>query len=56
MQIVGELGQVRPTVLPSVPRIFEKVYAVASRLVPPERQEEVAQAIHLDIKIQRARR
>ena len=55
-QIVGELGQVRPTVLPSVPRIFEKVYAVASGLVPPERQEEVAQAIQLGIKIRRARR
>ena len=26
-QIVGELGAVKPTVLPSVPRIFEKVYA-----------------------------
>ena len=28
-QIVAELGAVQPTVLPSVPRVFEKVYAVA---------------------------
>ena len=55
-QIVGELGQVKPTVLPSVPRIFEKVYAVASGMVPPEQQEEVAQAIQLGIKVRQARR
>ena len=53
-QIVGELGQVKPTVLPSVPRIFEKVYAVASGLVPPEKREEVAQAIQLGVKVRRA--
>jgi long-chain acyl-CoA synthetase len=55
-QIVGELGQVKPSVLPSVPRIFEKVYAVASGMVPPEKQEEVAQAIQLGIKVRQARR
>jgi long-chain acyl-CoA synthetase len=55
-QIVGELGQVKPTVLPSVPRIFEKVYAVASGMVPPEKQDEVARAIQLGIKVRQARR
>ena len=34
-QIVAELGVVKPTVLPSVPRIFEKVYSVAMGMVPP---------------------
>jgi long-chain acyl-CoA synthetase len=55
-QIVGELGQVKPTVLPSVPRIFEKVYAVASGMVPPEKQDEIARAIQLGIKVRQARR
>ncbi len=55
-QIVGELGQVKPTVLPSVPRIFEKVYAVASGMVPPEKREEVAQAIQLGLRVRQARR
>jgi long-chain acyl-CoA synthetase len=55
-QIVSELGQVKPTVLPSVPRIFEKVYAVASGMVPPEKQDEVARAIQLGLKVRQARR
>jgi long-chain acyl-CoA synthetase len=55
-QIVGELGQVKPTVLPSVPRIFEKVYAVASGMVPPEKRDETARAIQLGIKVRQARR
>jgi long-chain acyl-CoA synthetase len=33
--IVAELGEVRPTILPSVPRLFEKAYA-AVRDLPPE--------------------
>jgi long-chain acyl-CoA synthetase len=55
-QIVGELGQVKPTVLPSVPRIFEKVYAVAMAMVPSERREEVARAIQLGLRVRQARR
>jgi long-chain acyl-CoA synthetase len=55
-QIVGELGQVKPTVLPSVPRIFEKVYAVAMAMVPAERQEEVARLIQLGLRVRQARR
>jgi long-chain acyl-CoA synthetase len=55
-QIVAELGQVQPSVLPSVPRIFEKVYGVASGMIPPEREEEVARAIQLGVKVRQARR
>jgi long-chain acyl-CoA synthetase len=55
-QIVGELGQVKPSVLPSVPRIFEKVYAVAMALVPAERREEVERAIQLGLQVRQARR
>ncbi len=35
-QIVAELGQLHPTVLPSVPRIFEKVYALGQSMATPE--------------------
>jgi long-chain acyl-CoA synthetase len=35
-QIVAELAQVRPTFLPSVPRIFEKIYTLATTALPPE--------------------
>jgi long-chain acyl-CoA synthetase len=55
-QIVTELGQIKPTVLPSVPRIFEKVYAMAMGMVPPEREEEVARAIKLGVKARDAHR
>jgi long-chain acyl-CoA synthetase len=35
-QIVAELAEVRPTYLPSVPRIFEKIYTLVSANVDPE--------------------
>jgi long-chain acyl-CoA synthetase len=35
-KIVPELQEVRPTVLPSVPRIFEKIYTVAAGLEPAQ--------------------
>ena len=46
-RIVAELGEVKPDVLPSVPRIFEKVYAAAMAMIPPDGQAEVAAAIEL---------
>ena len=52
--IVPELGQVRPHCLPSVPRIFEKVYAVAAGMIPPERQELAAAAVELGVKVREA--
>lgn len=54
-QIVPELGQIKPTVLPSVPRIFEKVYGVAMGMVPPGGEEQVARAVELGVKVRRAR-
>ncbi len=42
--------------LPSVPRIFEKVYALAMGMVPPERSDAVAQAIDLGVRIRDAHR
>ncbi len=54
-QIVGELGTVKPTVLPSVPRIFEKVYAVAMSMVPAGGEEQAAEAIALGLEVRQAR-
>jgi long-chain acyl-CoA synthetase len=39
--IVGELGEVKPTYLPSVPRIFEKVYAMAQGNLQPEQLKAI---------------
>jgi long-chain acyl-CoA synthetase len=53
-QIVGELMEVRPTYLPSVPRVFEKVYTLAHGAIeaqPPEEQEQARAAIQLGIKV-----
>jgi long-chain acyl-CoA synthetase len=35
-QIIGELAEVKPTFLPSVPRIFEKIYTLVSASSDPE--------------------
>src|SRR4051812_12093132 len=35
-QIIGELAETHPTYLPSVPRIFEKIYTLVSSNVDPE--------------------
>jgi len=53
--IVAELGQVHPDFLPSVPRIFEKVYAVATGMIPPERAEAAKAAVELGVKVREAR-
>jgi long-chain acyl-CoA synthetase len=53
-QIVGELMEVKPTYLPSVPRIFEKIYTLANAAIeakPPEEREQAAQAIALGTKV-----
>jgi len=38
-QIIPEIGEVKPTYLPSVPRIFEKLYTLAQNMLPPEEIE-----------------
>ncbi|MGA9875382.1 MAG: long-chain fatty acid--CoA ligase [Solirubrobacteraceae bacterium] len=53
-QIVGELIEVKPTYLPSVPRIFEKIYTLANATLeaqPPEEQERSQKAIELGKKV-----
>ncbi len=53
-QIVGELMEVRPTYLPSVPRVFEKVYTLAHGAIesqPEEEQQQAKAAIALGIKV-----
>jgi long-chain acyl-CoA synthetase len=53
-QIVPELMEVKPTYLPSVPRVFEKVYTLAHGAIeamPPEEQKRAGQAIALGFKV-----
>jgi long-chain acyl-CoA synthetase len=54
-RIVAELGEVKPNVLPSVPRIFEKVYAGSIAMIPAEREAEVAAAVELGNRVRDAR-
>jgi long-chain acyl-CoA synthetase len=53
-QIVPELLEVKPTYLPSVPRVFEKIYTLAHGAIeakPPEEQKLAEQAIALGVKV-----
>ena len=53
-QIVPELMEVKPTYLPSVPRVFEKVYALAQGAIQaqgPEEQERAQAAVALGMKV-----
>ncbi|HEX3909175.1 MAG TPA: AMP-dependent synthetase/ligase [Solirubrobacteraceae bacterium] len=53
-QIVPELQEVKPTYLPSVPRVFEKIYTLAQGAMqsqPAEEQERAKQAIALGVKV-----
>ena len=50
-QIVPELQQVSPTYLPSVPRIFEKIYTLALSSQPPEVQERMQAAAKLGVTV-----
>lgn len=43
LQIIVELNEVHPTNLPSVPRIFEKIYTLVTGNYPPEQIREAAQ-------------
>jgi long-chain acyl-CoA synthetase len=46
-QIVPELQEIKPTYLPSVPRIFEKVYTLVMASQPPDRQTQMTAAAKL---------
>ncbi|HEY3865378.1 MAG TPA: AMP-binding protein, partial [Solirubrobacteraceae bacterium] len=53
-QIVGELMEIKPTYLPSVPRVFEKVYTLAHGAIEAQGPEEKTQseaAIELGVKV-----
>jgi long-chain acyl-CoA synthetase len=53
-QIIPELQEVKPTYLPSVPRVFEKIYTLAQGAIqsqPREEQERARQAIALGVKV-----
>ena len=50
-QIVQELNEVHPTYLPSVPRIFEKIYTLALGSQPPEVQEKMQAAAKLGVQV-----
>jgi long-chain acyl-CoA synthetase len=53
-QIVSELLEVKPTYLPSVPRVFEKIYTLAQAAIdaqPPEERERAQDAIELGVKV-----
>jgi long-chain acyl-CoA synthetase len=53
-QIVPELQEVKPTYLPSVPRVFEKIYTLAHGAIqaqPPEERARAEAAIKLGAKV-----
>jgi long-chain acyl-CoA synthetase len=53
-QIVPELVEVKPTYLPSVPRVFEKIYTLAHGTIeaqPPEERARTEESIKLGFKV-----
>ena len=53
-QIVGELQEVKPTFLPSVPRIFEKIYTLAHGAIeaqPPEERAKTEAALKVGARV-----
>ncbi len=53
-QIVPELMEVKPTYLPSVPRVFEKIYTLAQGAIEaksPEERRQAHAAIELGVKV-----
>ena len=52
-QIIADLAQVKPTYFPSVPRIFEKIYTMATSVAPD--REQLDQAVELGVKVRMAR-
>ncbi|HEX6601138.1 MAG TPA: AMP-binding protein, partial [Solirubrobacterales bacterium] len=54
-EIIPEIQETKPQYLPSVPRIFEKLYGMAMAAIPPERQDDVREAVKLGVEV-RSRR
>jgi len=54
-EIIPEIQSSQPDYLPSVPRIFEKLYGMAMGAIPPERHEQVREAVKLGVEV-RSRR
>jgi long-chain acyl-CoA synthetase len=48
-KIVPNLQEVKPSYFPSVPRIFEKIYTMATNAAPDK--EQLAQAVELGLKV-----
>jgi long-chain acyl-CoA synthetase len=58
-QIIPELTETHPTYLPSVPRIFEKLYSMATAQVAkssPEEREQFFAAIKIGVKVRELER
>jgi len=53
-QIVPELMEVKPTYMPSVPRIFEKIYALALGMA--EDEQKLHDAVDLGVRVRMMRR
>jgi long-chain acyl-CoA synthetase len=52
-KIISDLAEVKPTYFPSVPRMFEKIYTLATSAAPDK--EELEQAVKLGVKVRQAR-
>jgi long-chain acyl-CoA synthetase len=52
-QILTDLNEVHPSFFPSVPRIFEKIYTLATAAAPD--REQLEKAIDLGVKVRMAR-
>ena len=49
--IIPEVGEVKPTYLPSVPRIFEKIYTLATASLSDEDRAQLERAVALGVKV-----
>ncbi|MFL5890230.1 MAG: AMP-dependent synthetase/ligase [Solirubrobacteraceae bacterium] len=49
--IVPELAEVKPTYMPSVPRIFEKIYTLATGKLSDEDRERLRKAVELGVEV-----
>jgi long-chain acyl-CoA synthetase len=50
-QIIPELGLIHPDYVPSVPRIFEKLYALGTAQIGPDQMEDVRRAVEAGVDL-----